>query len=58
MSAAFSPTMYTALAMKRPGMRGNTEASTTRRPVVPWTFSVGVSTPPCSRAPIGQVQEA
>src|SRR5215467_5208084 len=33
-SAAFSPTMYTALAMKKPGMRGNTEASTTRSPAV------------------------
>ena len=26
--------------MKRPGILGNTEASTTRRPVVPCTFSV------------------
>jgi hypothetical protein len=34
-SAAFSAIMYTALTMKNPGMRGNTEASTTRNPVVP-----------------------
>ena len=36
-SAAFSPIMYTALAMKKPGMRGKTEASTTRSPSTPWT---------------------
>ncbi len=34
-SAAFSPIMYTAQTRKKPGMRGKTEASTTRRPRVP-----------------------
>src|SRR5262245_52206460 len=33
-SAAFSAITYTAHAMKKPGMRGNADASTTRRPVV------------------------
>ena len=57
-SAAFSATMYTALTIKNPGMRGNTEASTTRNPSVPCTRKSLVSTPPPSRGPIGQVQEA
>src|SRR5262250_2966975 len=57
-SAAFSPIMYTALAMKNPGMRGNTEASTTRRPSVPWTQKFESSTPLRSRGPMAQVQEA
>ena len=30
-SAAFSPMRYTAHTMKKPGMRGNTDASTTLR---------------------------
>src|SRR4029434_9511046 len=31
-SAAFSPIMKTALTRKKPGIRGKTDASTTRRP--------------------------
>ena len=46
-SAAFSATMYTAPTMKKPGMRGNTEASTTRSPCVPCTRKSLSSTPPC-----------
>jgi hypothetical protein len=57
-SAAFSPIMYTALTIKKPGMRGNTEASTTRSPLVPCTLKSLVSTPPLSLAPIGQVHDA
>src|SRR5207244_2123002 len=37
-SAAFSAIMYTALTMKNPGIRGNTDASTTRSPCVPCTL--------------------
>ena len=36
-SLAFSPIIYTAETIKRPGMRGNTLASTTRRLLVPRT---------------------
>src|SRR5579875_2790810 len=36
-SLAFSPTMYTAVTMKNPGIRGKTDASTTRSPFVPST---------------------
>src|SRR6266566_5004466 len=36
-SLAFSLIMYTADAIKNPGIFGNTEASTTLRPRVPWT---------------------
>ena len=36
-SLAFSLTMYTADAIKNPGIFGNTEASTTLRLRVPWT---------------------
>ena len=57
-SAAFSATMYTALAMKKPGMRGNTEASTTRNPLVPWTSRRLLSTPPDCRGPMAQLHEA
>ncbi len=32
-SAAFSAIMYVALAIKNPGMRGKTDASTTRKPL-------------------------
>ena len=34
-SAAFSPIMETADRMKKPGIRGNTDASTTRSPWTP-----------------------
>jgi len=37
-SDAFSLIMYTAQAMNDPGMRGNTDASTTRRLRVPCTL--------------------
>src|SRR5882757_1679492 len=57
-SAAFSPIMYTAHAMKKPGMRGKTEASTTRKPVVPCTRKSLVRTPPAFRGPMAQVQDA
>ncbi len=36
-SDAFSDTIHTAAAMKKPGMRGNTDASTTRSPSTPRT---------------------
>lgn len=44
--------------MKNPGMRGKTEASTTRSLVVPWTRKSLVRTPPLSRPPIGHVHDA
>ena len=44
--------------MKKPGMRGNTEASTTRSRSMPCTRSRLSSTPFASRGPIAQVQEA
>src|SRR5271165_6738238 len=44
--------------MKKPGMRGKTLASTTRRPVVPCTRKSLVNTPPLSAGPMGQVHEA
>ena len=46
------------MTMKKPGMRGKTEASTTRRPVTPWTRKSPSTTPPAARGPIAQVQEA
>ena len=50
--------MYTALTIKSPGIRGKTEASTTRRPAVPCTRKSLDSTPPISRPPIRQVHDA
>ena len=47
-----------ALAMKKPGMRGKTEASTTRRPGTPCTRKSVSSTPPRSFGPIAQVPQA
>ena len=47
-SAAFSPIMKIALAMNSPGILGNTEASTTRRPSVPCTLKSLDKTPPRS----------
>src|SRR5919106_29748 len=44
--------------MKKPGIRGKTEASTTRKPSVPCTRKSLVSTPPFSRGPMGQLHEA
>ena len=44
--------------MKKPGILGNTEASTMRRFWVPWTSKSPLTTPPLSRFPIGQVHEA
>ena len=58
-SAAFSPTMYTELTMKNPGILGNTEASTTLRPVVPRTLKSPSRTANGSPSlPIAQVHEA
>src|SRR4030095_7095452 len=57
-SAAFSPIIYTALTMKNPGIRGKTEASTTRSARVPCTRKSEDNTPPLSLGPIGHVQEA
>src|SRR5262249_49892891 len=58
-SLAFSLTMYTGVTIKKPGMRGNTEASTTRRPRAPRTRKSPSSTAPGSPSlPILQVPQA
>jgi hypothetical protein len=58
-SLAFSLIMQTAEARNVPGMRGNTDASTTRRPETPRTRKSPSSTALGSwSGPIAQLQEA
>mgnify|MGYP003578253782 CR=1 FL=1 len=54
----FATIALQALAMKKPGMRGKTDASTTRSPSVPWTRKSLVTTPSASRGPMGHVPQA
>lgn len=56
-SAAFSATANTLAWMFPRGINGNTLASTTRKFVVPYTFSRLSTTPPCSRGIIAAVPE-
>jgi hypothetical protein len=55
MSAAFSPIMMVGALVLPPISVGMIEASTTRKPSTPWTFSFGSTTAIASPTPILQV---